>query len=60
MALIDYTKITAEEICDLERYTNEDFVNWQRINKTIVPRHETNPLDTPDFAQRVKTAMGLK
>jgi len=60
MALIDYTKITPEEICNPEKFSNEDFVNWQRINKTVVPVQETNPLDTPEFMAKLRKAMGVK
>ena len=58
----DYSKITAEEICDTERFTNDQFITWQRVNKTIVQQQPTflNKYKTEaEFEAAIHRAIGL-
>ena len=56
---LNYSEISAEEISDITKYTNDEYVTWQRINKINVPKRESSPMDTPEYESKVRKAFGL-
>ena len=60
--ILDYKSISAEEICNTEKYSNDDFITWQRVNKTVVPQKPSflnKYKSEEEFADVVRRAAGL-
>ena len=57
--ILDFSKISPEDISNVEKYSNDEYISWCRINQVVVPKREQSTIDTPEYEARVMKAMGV-